>query len=119
MKVKRYEELVAWQKAIELSKKVYEKQKQLPKSELYALGDQIRRAIVSVPSNIAEGFGRESPAEFKRFLAIARGSLYEAKTQLQLSETLNFLQIDDDLYDLFDDVGKLINGLARALSTNH
>ena len=117
MKVKCYEELVAWQKAMELAKRVYILQKQLPKEEVYSLGDQIRRAVVSIPSNIAEGFGRESVNEFKRFLSIARGSLFETKTQLQLADSLGYLRFDDALLGLVDEVGKLINGLSRSLPT--
>ena len=118
MKVKSYEELVAWQKAMLLAKMVYGIQKQLPKEEVYGLGDQIRRAVVSVPSNIAEGFGRETDKEFKHFLSIARGSLYETKTQLELAESLGFLRMPFELIDLFSEVAKLINGLSRYLSTN-
>ena len=100
-----------------LAKMVYGIQKQLPKEEVYGLGDQIRRAVVSVPSNIAEGFGRGSDAEFKRFLAIARGSLFEVKTQLQLAESLGYLRLDEEISSLMDEVGKLLGGLSRALST--
>ena len=82
MKVKCYEDLVVWQKAMLLAKRVYCLQRSLPKEEVYALGDQIRRAAVSVPSNIAEGFGRESDKDFRHYLSIARGSLCEVKTQL-------------------------------------
>ena len=117
MKVKNYEELVAWQKAMLLAKMVYGVQKQLPKEEVYGLGDQIRRAVVSIPSNIAEGFGRGSDAEFKRFLAIARGSLFEVKTQLQLASELGFLLLESELMQLIDEVGKLISGLSRTLTT--
>ena len=102
-----------------LAKTVYGVQKQLPKEEVYGLGDQIRRAVVSVPSNIAEGFGRESQNEFKHFLAIARGSLFEVKTQLQLAEALGYLHIDSETLSLIDEVDKLINGLSRSLRTNH
>ena len=115
MKVRRYEELLVWQKAMLLAKMVYAVQKHLPKEEMYGLGDQIRRAAVSVPSNIAEGFGRDTDKEFRHFLSIARGSLYEAKTQLELAESLCFLQIPSDLIDLFSEVAKLINGLSRYL----
>ena len=118
MKVKSYEELVAWQKAMLLAKTVYGVQKQLPKEEVYGLGDQIRRAVVSVPSNIAEGFGRETDKDFRHFLSIARGSLYETKTQLEPAESLGFLQMPPELVDLFGEVAKLINGLSRYLSTN-
>ena len=116
MRVKCYEELVAWQKAMLLAQMVYGLQKQLPKEETFGLGDQIRRAAVSIPSNIAEGFGRESPNEFKRFLSIARGSLYEMKTQLQLADSLGYLRLDTASWLLVDEVGKLINGLSKSLA---
>ena len=117
MRMRSYEDLVVWQRAMELAKRVYEVQRQLPKEEVYGLGDQIRRAVVSVPSNIAEGFGRGSDTEFKRFLAIARGSLFEVKTQLQLAESLGYLRLDEEMSSLMDEVGKLLSGLSRALST--
>ncbi len=118
MKVKSYEELVVWQKAMILAKSVYCLQKQLPKEEVYGLGDQIRRAVVSIPSNIAEGFGRGSQNEFKRFLAIARGSLFETKTQLQLAAELGYLRIAPEMFLLINEVGKLINGLSRSLKSS-
>ena len=118
MKVKSYEELLVWQRAMLLAKMVYGVQTHLPKEETYGLGDQIRRAVVSVPSNIAEGFGRESDRDFKHFLSIARGSLYETKTQLELAESLGYLQMSVELVDLFNEVGKLINGLSRYLTTS-
>lgn len=118
MKIKRYEDLVAWQKAMLLARSVYVLQRQLPKEEVYGIGDQIRRAVVSIPSNIAEGFGRGTDNEFKRFLSIARGSLYEVKTQLQLAESLSYLQVDCELSSLIDEVGKLLNGLSKSLTTN-
>ena len=101
-----------------LAKIVYGVQKQLRKDEVYGLGDQIRRAVVSVPSNIAEGFGRETDKDFKHFFSIARGSLYETKTQLELAESLGFLRMPSELIDLFSEGAKLINGLSRYLSTN-
>lgn len=116
MRMRSYEDLLVWQKAMLLAKMEYGIQKQLPKEELYGLGDQIRRAVVSVPSNIAEGFGRGSDAEFKRFLAIARGSLFEVKTQLQLASELGFLHFESELMQLIDEVGKLITGLSKALT---
>ena len=117
MRMRSYEDLLVWQKSMLLAKKVYLIQKGLPKAELFGLGDQIRRAVVSVPSNIAEGFGRGSDTEFKRFLAIARGSLFEVKTQLQLAESLGYLRLDEEMSSLMDEVGKLLSGLSRALST--
>ena len=117
MTVKRYEELVVWQKAMLLAKRVYCVQKQLPKEEIYGLGDQIRRAVVSIPSNIAEGFGRDTDKEFKHFLSIARGSLFETKTQLQLAESLGYLILAPEVITLIDEVGRLINGFSRSLTT--
>ena len=116
--MRSYEDLLVWQKAMLLAKTVYSLQKGLPKEEVYGLGDQIRRAVVSVPSNIAEGFGRGSDTEFKRFLSIARGSLFEVKTQLQLAEGLGFLEVNNEIVALIDEVGKLINGLSNALTAN-
>ena len=113
MKVKCYEELIVWQKAMQLAKLVYLLQKGLPKEEIYGLGDQIRRAVVSVPSNIAEGYGRGSDAEFKRFLAISRGSLFELKTQLQLAEGVGLLNINEEVWNLIEEVG-----LSKTLTAN-
>ena len=118
MKVKCYEELIVWQKAMLLAKLMYRIQKQLPKEEVYGLGDQMRRAVVSIPSNIAEGFGRESDKEFKHFLSIARGSLFEVKTQLQLAEDISLLKVNDEVWDLIEEVGELINGLSKTLTAN-
>ena len=118
MKVKCYEELIVWQKAMQLAKMVYLLQKGLPKEEMYGLGDQIRRAVVSVPSNIAEGYGRGGDAEFKRFLSISRGSLFEVKTQLQLAEGVGVLNINEEVWNLIEEVGKLINGLSKTLTAN-
>ena len=117
MRVKCYEESIVWQKAMLLAKLVYGIQKQLPKEEVYGLGEQIRRAVVSIPSNIAEGFGRESNKEFKHFLSIARGSLFEVKTQLQLAQSFECLELDNDILDLIEEVGKLISGLSKSLPT--
>ena len=102
---------------MELAKRVYILQKELPKEGVYALGDQIRRAVVSIPSNIAEGFGRQTDKDCKHFLYMARGLLYEAKTQLQLAEDLGFMQTSPKVKNLFDEVAKLINGYARSLTS--
>ena len=90
----------------------------LAEGGIVCLGDQIRRAVVSVPSNIAEGFGRGSDSEFNRFLSIARGSLFEVKTQLQLASELGFLRLESELMQLIDEVGKLIAGLSKTLTAN-
>jgi four helix bundle protein len=118
MRMRRYEDLLLWQKAMQLAKIVYLLQKGLPKEEMYGLGDQIRRAVVSVPSNIAEGYGRGGDADFKRFLAISRGSLFEVKTQLQLAEGIGLLKINEEVWNLIEEVGKLINGLVKRLAVS-
>lgn len=118
MRMRRYEDLLLWQKAMQLAKMVYLLQKGLSKEEMYGLGDQIRRAVVSVPSNIAEGYGRGGDAEFKRFLAISRGSLFELKTQLQLAEDVGLLEINEEVWNLIEEVGKLINGLVKRLAVS-
>ena len=117
MKIKSYEELIVWQRAMLFAKKVYDLQRTLPKEEAYGLGDQIRRAVVSIPSNIAEGFGRESDKDFRHFLSIARGSLFETKTQLQLAEILGYFTLDSEILTLCDEVGRLLNGLSRSLKS--
>ena len=89
------EDLIVYQKAMVMVTKVYAITKQFPKEERFGLVNQLRRAAVSVPSNIAEGAGRNSNNEFRRFLSIARGSTYEVKTQLQISQNLSFASKDE------------------------
>ena len=87
-----YKELTVWQKAMDLVVEVYCLVRKLPKEELYALSDQIRRAVVSIPSNIAEGQQRNSKNDFKHFLTIARGSNAEVETQLLICVRLTYLK---------------------------
>ena len=84
-KFNSFKNLNAWQEAIELNKEIFSLVKLLPKEETYSLSDQMRRAAVSIPSNIAEGKGRGSDTDYKHFLRIARGSCYELATQLEIS----------------------------------
>jgi four helix bundle protein len=86
----KFEDLVVWQRAIELTVCIYKLTRSLPKDELYGLVSQLRRASISVASNIAEGRGRLSPAEFRYFLGIAQGSIFELKTQLLVAGKLEF-----------------------------
>ena len=85
-----YRDLKVWQRAIELSVALYRLTEQFPKSEIYGLVNQLRRAGVSTASNIAEGFGRASTGEYKHFLGMARGSNFEVQTQLVIAHKLNF-----------------------------
>ena len=100
---------------MELTDVVYDIVKRFPSDERYALGDQLRRAVVSIPSNIAEGFGRESHADFAHFLAQARGSLFEVDTQLEIAVRRNFITINDVPIDLMNTISKLIGALSRHL----
>lgn len=88
-------ELKIWNKAIELATDVYSVTKNFPKEEVYGLTSQLRRAAVSIPSNISEGAGRNSNNEFKHFLSIANGSCYELQTQIILSNNLNFITTEE------------------------
>ena len=92
--IRGYRELIVWQKAMELVEEVYRLMKGFPKDERFRLCDQLGRAVVSIPSNIAEGNGRETKGEYARFLGIARGSLYETETQLEIARRLGYV---DDL----------------------
>ena len=85
-----YQKLEAWRMAMGLVEEVYKRTRSFPKEELFGLSDQMRRAVVSIPSNIAEGAGRNSDKEFKRFLFIANGSIAELETQLLICEKLDF-----------------------------
>ena len=98
---------------------IYKISKSFPKDELYGLVSQIRRAAVSIPSNIVEGKARGSQKEYKRFLLIARGSLEEVKYQLLLAKDLQYLDSNkyNKIVDLMDDVGRLLNGLINSLKT--
>ena len=114
--VKTYRELVAWQKGMALVKAVYVLVKQFPKVEQYRLVDQLTRAAVSVPSNIAEGFGRATNKDFAHFLSQARGSLFEVVTQLLIAKDLGFVDEVTPELELSAELGKILNGLIRKLT---
>lgn len=91
----RYKELLVWQKSIDLAVDVYQLTEKLPKEERYGLISQINRSVVSIPSNIAEGAGRNTNKEFDNFLGIAQGSSFELDTQLIISNRLNFISNEE------------------------
>jgi four helix bundle protein len=109
-KIKSYRDLQIWQKAVELAVHVYQITEAFPKSEVYGLTSQMRRAAVSVASNIAEGHSR-SQAELSRFLAIARGSLAELETQMEIAKRIDYLSPTQhaELLDETDILGRQIN----------
>ncbi len=113
-----FRDLKAWQKAFELAFQVYQVTRSFPREEMYGLTSQIRRAAVSVASNIAEGKGRASDKDLQRFLGNAKGSLFELETQLALSERLSYLNHNDaeNLISQITETGKLVSGLMRALT---
>ena len=111
MSINRCEDLIVWQKAMDLTEEIYRPVKFLPRAETYALSDQMRRAVISIPSNIAEGQGRNSNKEFANFLSIARGSLAELKTQLQICLRLKYLSESESEYalNLCIEIHKMLN----------
>ena len=107
----RCEDLIVWQKAMDLTVEVYRLVKFLPREETYALSDQMRRAVTSIPSNIAEGHGRNSNKEFANFLSVARGSLAELRTQLQICHRLKYFSESESEYalNLCAEIYKILN----------
>ena len=113
--IKSYRDFEVWQKSMDFVEDVYKALSKFPKEERYGICDQIRRAAVSIPSNIAEGFGRDTPKEFAHFLAIARGSLYETMTQLEIASRLGYLAPNSGLYPQAETIGKMLNSLRKRL----
>lgn len=114
-----YRELLVWQKSMEMTKEIYLLVKKLPKEETYALSDQMRRAAVSIPSNISEGQERNSKKEFCQFLTIARGSKAELETQLLICMQVGYLaeqEIQTAMKQL-NEIGKMLTSLINNLKT--
>ncbi len=116
-----YKDLIVWQKSMDLAEEAYRITSSLPKEELYSLSGQIRRAAVSIASNIAEGYGRNSVKEYCRFLSIARGSKNEVETQLLLCVRLGYLEQKQlsASFSLCDEIGKMLNALINKLSDSN
>ena len=109
----QYRKLIVWQKAMQFSKIVYSLINQFPVAEKYALADQVRRAAVSVPSNIAEGCGRASNRDYAHFLSIARGSLYETMTQLEMAQSLGYIDAIKDVEELASEISRMLTSLMK------
>lgn len=118
MSVQSYNDLIVWQKALDLVEMVYQVTRTFPAEELYGLTNQLRRAVVSIPSNIAEGHARSSTQKFHRFLSIARGSLAEVETQLLIAQRLGYLSTDQlgPILSLQIEINKITNGLMAKLA---
>lgn len=119
MSIQNYKELIVWQKAMDFAQEVYQISKLFPLEELYSLTNQLRRAAISVPSNIAEGRCRYSKSEFKQFLSIAHGSLAEAETQILMAirlKYINEIQANKALC-LYEEIGKMLVTLHQKIVT--
>lgn len=116
-----FRKLVAWQKAIILVKAIYQISASFPKEEVYGLTSQLKRAAVSIPSNIAEGSSRQSHVEFIRFINIARGSLAEVETQLEIAKELEFINLEElsALSLKTEEIGRLLSGLRSSLENKN
>lgn len=110
--IKSYKELIVWQKSIQLVKAIFILTNKFPKSELYGLVSQMRRAAVGIPSNIAEGYGRKSTKEYTQFYSIAYGSALELETQIIIAEELELAKKED-----FVKVEGLLNEILRMLNS--
>ena len=110
-----HENLTVWKEAMTLVTEIYGVTRTFPREELYGLTSQMRRAAVSVPSNIAEGAARDGEKEFVRFLMVARGSLAELETQLRIAEQLNYFDSSEGLLSKTNNIGRKLNGLIRQL----
>lgn len=118
MPTRNYQDLIAWQKSMDLVAAVYELAKALPDSEQFGLATQLRRAVVSIPANIAEGQGRKSDREFCHYLSIAHGSLREVETEILIAIRLKYVSraCTESTMQLAAEIGRVVSGLRRALS---
>jgi four helix bundle protein len=116
--IKSFRDLHIWDKGIELVKNIYKGTQNFPKQEIYGLTSQIRRAAISIPSNIAEGHIRQYQTEFRQFLSVALGSLAELGTQIVISRELNYISNEkfQNLIEQMDSLCKMIRGLIKKIT---
>lgn len=116
--INSYKDLLIWRKGIDIVINIYTMTESFPKEELFALTSQIKRAAISIPSNISEGYGRNTDKSFSHFLDIARGSLYELETQLIIAKELKLI-LNNELYNkislLIEEESKMINAFSKTL----
>jgi four helix bundle protein len=117
MTVTHYRQLIVWQKAMDYTVSCYQASDRFPKAQTYRLCDQLQRAAVSIPSNIAEGQGRAHTKEFLYHLSCANGSLFESETQILLAERLGYLPVEiaQEMLALAGEIGRMLNGLRTSL----
>lgn len=116
--IKSYKDLLIWQKGIKIVSVVYRLVKHFPNEEQFALSSQLKRASISIPSNIAEGYGRNTDKSFNYFLDISRGSLFELETQLIIAKELDFIKNEDlfaEVLRLIEEESKMINAFSKTL----
>lgn len=108
MKTRSFKDLIVWQKSYKLVTEIYKITRNFPKVELYGLSQQMRRCAVSIPSNIAEGYGRQYNKEYKQFLSIAYGSVCELETQYLLANDLQYISRSEMAENLIKEVGSML-----------
>ncbi|MGE8340848.1 hypothetical protein BSF41_10260 [Flavobacterium sp. ACN2] len=116
--IKSYKDLLVWQKGVKIVSLIYQLVKSFPQEELYALTSQLKRASVSIPSNIAEGYGRNTDKSFSHFLNISRGSLFEIETQLLIANDLGFItnqSLYAEILNQIEEESKMINAFSKTL----
>jgi four helix bundle protein len=117
-KVNSYRDLIIWQKSMSLVTEIYTLTRSFPKEELYGLSNQLRRCAVSIPSNIAEGYGRNSTGDYRRFLKIAAGSLFELQTQVEIAFNLNYMPAErfEDVFEKAKELDRMILSLIKKIN---
>ena len=120
-KINSYKDLIAWQKGIDLVSIVYKVLEKFPKEEKFGLISQISRSVTSIPANIAEGWGRDSNANFSNYLKIAKGSLYELETHLIISKNINFITNEElEIIQVrIEEIGRIIQGLIKSIKNSN
>jgi len=113
--LKSYKELIVWQKSMVLVKELYRLTESFPENEKYGLTSQMRRASISIPSNIAEGWGRLSRKNYVQFLRISRGSLFELETQILITKELNYINDSETIENLITEISKMLNSLIKKI----
>ncbi len=119
--IKSYKDLLIWQKGIDIVTDLYQLVENFPKEELYALSSQLKRAAVSIPSNIAEGYGRNSTQSYIHFVSISRGSLFELETQLLVAQKLKFIKNEilfSNIMNQITEETKMINSFITKLESS-
>ena len=119
--IQSYKDLIVWKKSIELVVEVYHLTDRYPKEEIFGLVSQMRRAVVSIPSNIAEGYGRRSAKEYAQFYSIAYGSALELETQLIVCKELKFISLEQlaKVQPLLEEVLKMLNSMLGKMRQNY